>query len=76
MISGIITRLFHLLEDLGNLLFYLLRYCINQQVMFLICSAFSVCSTSKLNLQLICHANGGKVYTLGFVLCSAGDAHD
>lgn len=44
--------------------------------MFLMCFTFSGCCTSKLNLKLICHANGVEVFTLGFVLCRDGDARD
>ncbi len=49
------------------------RYCINQHVMLLICSAPSVSCTSKLNLIHICHANGDKAHRLGFALCNLGD---
>lgn len=41
--------------------------------MSLICSAPSLCCTSKLILKVIRQANGDKVYKLGFVLCNRGD---
>lgn len=74
MMSGILTGQPCVLEDLGGTWSdNLSRRGINQHVMFLICPAPSVCCTNKLNLKVICRANGGNVHELGFVWCNLGD---
>lgn len=73
MMSGILTGQGYVREDLGKTSFALIIYRdINQHVVCLICPAPSVCCTCKLNLKLICHTNGDKVYRLGLVLCNLG----
>lgn len=75
MMSDIVIGQSYVLEDLGNtdLLFELIIYRDTALTNTLICSAPSVCCTSKLNLKLICHANGDKAHRLGFAFCNLGD---